>query len=376
MPTETVYGLAANAYSADAVGDIFKAKGRPSDNPLIVHIASLEQLRDLVDPSAFPAVGSPVHQLCEKFWPGPLTILFRKSERVPTIVTAGLDTVAVRMPAHPVARRIIELSGLPLAAPSANRSGRPSPTTAEHVMYDLGCTNGVLNHVLQSRVLGEGSDSNSGPKDSYSGLPCIVDGGNCIYGVESTVIDPFASEGPIVLRPGGVTVEQLREVLPGVRVFKHAPRETATAEQARLLAKPATPGLKYTHYAPNANVRLAEVPSRGETLETLETAISAHLDAALENGGKVGVIHTQPTWTYLGRFQGRDGVIVMDIGTANDPSTIARNLFAALRSFDEQGVTEIVVEGVSEAHEGLAVMNRIRKAATSTFLRRSKDSNS
>lgn len=374
IPTETVYGLAANAYDANAVGDIFAAKGRPSDNPLIVHIASMTQLRELVDPSSFPVAGDPVHRLLDKFWPGPLTVIFKKSDKVPGIVTAGLDRVAVRMPAHPVAKRIIELSNLPLAAPSANRSGRPSPTSADHVLYDLGCTEGTLNHALTSTMLGDGCGNSSSYEGTYSGLPCIVDGGSCDFGVESTVIDASASAGPIVLRPGGVTVEQLREVLPNVRVFSYSTSPTSSDEEKKIRANPATPGLKYTHYAPAALVRLAEVPNGSESLEELENAIRNHIESVIGSGGKVGVIHTHNEWRYLDAFLDNENVIVLNIGGADEPKVIARHLFGALRELDELKVSEIVVEGVNEEHEGLAVMNRIRKATASTFLRESATS--
>ena len=215
IPTETVYGLAANALDPVAVGKIFAAKGRPQDNPLIVHVASLDAIPPLVK-----KVDPRMLKLAERFWPGPLTIISERSEIVPDAVTAGLSTVAIRMPSHPCARAIIEQSGLPLAAPSANASGKPSPTCAEHVLADL-----------DGRI------------------DAVVDGGHCSVGVESTVIT-LATEPPTLLRPGGVTVEQLREVLGEVNIA------AAVFEKLKDGERPQSPGMKYKHYAPAAEVTI------------------------------------------------------------------------------------------------------------------------
>jgi L-threonylcarbamoyladenylate synthase len=238
IPTETVYGLAANALDSVACQRIYTAKKRPSDNPLISHISSLEMLRMLVRPVAgdgsqtnvldalsIPEKLKPV--LC-KFWPGPLTVLLPKKDGVPDVVTAGLDTVAVRFPAHPIARKIIEMCGFPLAAPSANLSGRPSPTTAAHVLEDLG---GRINF--------------------------IVDGGSSEFGLESTVLDATRSP-PMILRPGSITERMLRELLPDIRVFKKDSDFLTAEETKQMEERPATPGMKYRHYSPTSPLLLFE----------------------------------------------------------------------------------------------------------------------
>ena len=214
MPTETVYGLAANALDGKAVEGIFEAKNRPMDNPLIVHICDLDQLLELTEEVPFTAI-----QLANAFWPGPLTMVFRRSHAVPNQVTAGGDTVAVRMPSHPLALQLIKECGFPLAAPSANRSGSPSPTTAAHVMEDM---NGII--------------------------PAVLDGGSCSVGVESTVLS-LVDGNPRLLRPGGVTKEQLEAVIGGVEV-------DPSVLQNVHLEKVSSPGMKYKHYAPKAKVTL------------------------------------------------------------------------------------------------------------------------
>ena len=217
IPTETVYGLAANAFDPVACGNIFKAKGRPGDNPLIVHICDIDMLGDVV--SEFPEKAK---ILAEKFWPGPLTMIMKKSDKIPMVTSANLPTVAVRFPAHPVAQRIIRETGLPLAAPSANLSGSPSPTTFEHCVHDL-----------MGRV------------------DAIIDGGACSVGVESTIIS-FAEETPMLLRPGYVTLEQLRDAIGEVGLSKAVLEKLGDGE--RVLS----PGMKYKHYAPKARVSLVK----------------------------------------------------------------------------------------------------------------------
>lgn len=325
FPTETVYGLGANALDSDAVSGIFLAKGRPQDNPLIVHISEYEMLERLTD-----RVPDSAAALARRFWPGPLTLVLRRRPgAVPDNVTAGLPSVAVRLPAHPIARRMIALAGVPVAAPSANVSGRPSPTLAKHVLDDL-----------RGRV------------------PLVVDGGACTFGVESTVVDvecPAAGGRPIVLRPGGVTLEQLREVVPEMSVYSRLVHGDAAAE------KPATPGLKYRHYAPRAPVVLFDPHGRGTSPSS---GLAAAFAARVTPGTGVIRTHAGPDrWPY----DTPGGVVVREIGDERtDPAAVERNLFDALRSLDDSGVTAIIVEGVGENGEGLAIMNRLRKAAAET----------
>lgn len=212
FPTETVYGLGANGLDEDAVKKIYIAKGRPSDNPLILHISSGEELQPLV--KDIPPIA---YKCMERFWPGPLTMIFKKSEIIPSIITGGLDTVAIRMPSHPIASALISASGVPIAAPSANTSGRPSPTNAEHVMEDM--------------------------KEK---IPIIIDGGNTGIGLESTVLD-LSVENPMILRPGGITLEDLREIIPNVTQDRSIVQNNAV---------PKSPGQKYRHYAPKAEMIL------------------------------------------------------------------------------------------------------------------------
>jgi len=217
FPTETVYGLGGSAFSETAVRKIFKAKGRPSDNPMIVHISDFEMLSSIVK-----TIPENIRKLCERFWPGPLTILFNKSEKIPDIVTAGLNTVAVRMPSQPVALALIKTLGIPIAAPSANLSSRPSPTQAKHVFDDL-----------QGKI------------------PLIIDGGSCNIGVESTVIDVHKRYS-VILRPGGVNLEELREYLPEIEIYNEKNNDRLDE------FSPQSPGLKYKHYSPKAEIILIE----------------------------------------------------------------------------------------------------------------------
>ena len=238
IPTETVYGLAADATNPQAVQKIFEAKGRPQDNPLIVHIASLEEL-----PALVRQVPDAAKKLAETFWPGPLTMIFYKSEKIPAETSAGLDTVGIRMPQHLAARQVIQAAGVPLAAPSANRSGRPSPTTAEHVMNDM-----------KGRI------------------DAVLDGGPCQVGVESTVVD-MTGDVPRVLRPGAVTREQILRVLGSVEVDSAVFHEVAPGEVVR------APGMKYRHYAPKAPVLLFE-GAPDATARAIEQQMQPH-DACL-----------------------------------------------------------------------------------------------
>ena len=311
FPTETVYGLGANALDETAAKKIYAAKGRPSDNPLIAHISCLDELRPLV--SDIPDAG---RKLAEAFWPGPLTMVFPKSDIVPYGTTGGLDTVAVRMPSDPVANRLIRLAGVPVAAPSANTSGRPSPTTAQHVWQDM-----------------EGK------------IEMILDGGPVGIGVESTIVD-VSGEVPTLLRPGAITMEMLREVVGRVEI------DPAIQAPPSADLRPKAPGMKYRHYAPHADLQLVE----GET-DTVVKTINELVKEKLAEGKKVGVICTEET-----RARYPEGE-VRSVGIRAKEETIAHNLFAVLREFDDLDVDCIYSESFSKDHLGQAIMNRLTKAA-------------
>ncbi|MGG3913958.1 L-threonylcarbamoyladenylate synthase [Rossellomorea vietnamensis] len=305
FPTETVYGLGANATSDTAVEKIFKAKGRPSDNPLIVHISNKEQLEGLVE-----EIPSDASKLIEAYWPGPLTIIFKNKEDVFSgRVTAGLDTVGIRMPDHPVALSIIEAAGLPIAAPSANRSGKPSPTTAQHVIDDL-----------EGRIAG------------------VVDGGETGVGVESTVVD-CTGEIPVILRPGGITKEQLEEVVGKVEV-------DPSLKEGK--GAPKSPGMKYTHYAPDAPVYLVD-----GTKEDVQRLV----DEKKGEGLKVGVLTTEE------RMDWYQADLILSAGRRDDLKTVAQHLYDTLRAFNRSNVDIIFAEMFPEEGVGLAIMNRLQKAA-------------
>jgi L-threonylcarbamoyladenylate synthase len=330
FPTETVYGLGASAFSKDAVLKIFQAKGRPGDNPLIVHISSMDMLLDLVR-----EIPENARQLCGKFWPGPLTIIFPKSEKVPFEVTAGLQTVAVRMPSHLIAHALIKEAGVPIAAPSANLSGRPSPTRASDVLQDL-----------------DGK------------IPLIIDGGACEVGLESTVID-LNSDPPLILRPGGITLEQLREWIPRIQVYEKIQPIKELEE------RPSTPGLKYTHYSPRAKVMLFE-----GSIKAVQDGVERMCLDLLKQGSTIGIIHTIPSPQANPAFENNPKVSVIHLISQDSlnksrlltqPALIAKGLFAALRDLDKFKVDVILVEGIPETNEGLAVMNRLRKAASEIF---------
>lgn len=304
IPTETVYGLAANALDGKAVARIFEAKGRPQDNPLIVHIAALEQWDGLV--SEIPPAA---RTLAERFWPGPLTIILPKSEQIPEEVSAGLPTVAVRFPSHPVARQVIRQAGVPLAAPSANLSGSPSPTCFEHVRADL-----------DGRV------------------EALLDGGPCGVGVESTVLS-LAGEKPRLLRPGGITPEQLEAALGPVEID---PAVTNRLEEGR---KAASPGMKYKHYAPKAHVVLL----RGTT--------GAYVDYV--NGKNAEGVYA------LCFEEDRPGLQAPALcyGAAQDGAAQAHLLFDCLRRLDELGARQVYAHAPAPKGVGLAVYNRLIRAA-------------
>ena len=311
FPTETVYGLGANALDEAAAKKIYAAKGRPSDNPLIAHISCLEELKPLV--AYIPEAG---RKLAEAYWPGPLTMVFPKSDIVPYGTTGGLDTVAVRMPSDPVANRLIRLAGVPVAAPSANTSGRPSPTTAQHVWQDM-----------------EGK------------IEMILDGGPVGIGVESTIVD-VSGDVPTLLRPGAITMEMLRETVGRVEI------DPAIQAPPSADLRPKAPGMKYRHYAPHADLQLVE----GETDRVVEV-INDLVKEKLAEGKMVGVICTDET---RARYpQGE----VRSVGLRAKEETIAHNLFAVLREFDDLKVDCIYSESFSKDHLGQAIMNRLTKAA-------------
>ncbi|MDD6161015.1 MAG: L-threonylcarbamoyladenylate synthase [Oscillospiraceae bacterium] len=309
IPTETVYGLGANGLDAAAVSRIFEAKGRPQDNPLILHIPSAEWLerycRDIPDAA---------YALAEAFWPGPLTMILPRRESVPDVVTAGLETVGMRCPAHELCRAIIEAAGVAVAAPSGNRSGRPSPTTAGHMLEDM-----------DGRI------------------DAIVDGGACSVGVESTIIDLTCCP-PRLLRPGGVTLEQLREVLGEVDVDPAVTRLMGEGE------KPRAPGMKYRHYAPKAPVTVVA----GDGEKSAEY-IAAHMG---EEDGIICFAEFRPLFA----AQAERGHL-MDLGPSADKEEQARHIFDALRAFDHTDVPAIWAQCPDTGGIGLAIANRLNKAA-------------
>lgn len=305
LPTETVYGLGGNAESDEAVAKIFAAKGRPGDNPLIVHIAEREQLNRFVEEIPLMA-----ERLMDAFWPGPLTIIFKMKKGVLSEkATAGLATVAVRMPDHPVALALLRSSGLPIAAPSANSSGKPSPTSAEHVLDDL-----------NGKIAG------------------VVDGGATGVGVESTVVDCTAGV-PVILRPGGVTKEQLEAVIGEVQV------DPALTDEAE---RPKSPGMKYKHYAPNAPLYL--VSGTREFFQRL-------VEEKEKEGLKVGVLTTEECVDLF------DADVVLACGRRAELETVAASLYDTLRRFNQMKVDIIFSEMFPSEGVGHAIMNRLLKAA-------------
>ena len=310
FPTETVYGLGGNALDPEASRRIYAAKGRPSDNPLIVHIADLGSLSRIVSRIPDSALA-----LADAFWPGPLTMILPRSSEVPPETTGGLDTVAVRMPSHPAALELIRRSGGYIAAPSANTSGRPSPTRAQHVYDDL---NGRID--------------------------MIIDGGPVGIGIESTIID-LTEEVPMVLRPGFISIDMLRAVVGEVRMDPGLRADDPSF-------RPKAPGMKYRHYAPKASLSIVE----GE-----ENAVRARIEElareAEENGGLAGIIATDEDASSYTHG------IVRSAGTRSDEITISRTLFGILREFDDLHVSVIYSEAFDTPQLGTAIMNRLLKAA-------------
>lgn len=316
FPTETVYGLGADALNGEACEKIFAVKGRPADNPLIVHVASIEEAKRVVREWTEQA------EICVRnFWPGPLTIILPKAEHIPKIVSAGLDTVAVRMPSDPVALALITKAGCPLAAPSANISGKPSPTEGQHVWEDL-----------QGKV------------------PLIIDAGKCKVGLESTVLD-LTGEYPVILRPGGVTWEQLSRVLGRV--------ENALRDKGQLeaLEKPKSPGMKYRHYAPEGEMTVI-AGTHKEKLAQIEKYVKNK-----EYGEKVGVICLKETAALLMPEIINKVDLLFILGSDQHPEKAASRLFEGLRLCDKQNIKTILAEEMSREGIGAAFMNRLQKAA-------------
>lgn len=309
MPTETVYGLGGNALDAEAAKRIFEAKGRPGDNPLIVHVSCVEEIPPLVR-----AIPPAARRLMDAFWPGPMTLILPKADCIPAEVSAGLDTVGIRLPANEAARALIREAGRPIAAPSANRSGRPSPTTAQHVFEDM-----------DGRI------------------PLILDDGPCEVGVESSVIDA-TGDVPVILRPGGITPEMVQEVIGGVRVDEHVMSPLREGDVVR------SPGMKYKHYAPRAKTTIFE----GEQTHVVE-AICREYDEQTARGEHVAILG----------FDEHDfgGRLRISLGSVHRPQEAAARLFAALRELDELGETVALCEAVDLSGIGLAVMNRMGRAA-------------
>lgn len=317
FPTETVYGLGADGLNSQAAKKIYEAKGRPSDNPLILHISSINQLMLLV--REIPEMS---YTLMEKFWPGPLTMVFKKSAIIPDCITGGLDTVAIRFPVNKVAQRLISEAGTPIAAPSANSSGKPSPTRASHVQFDL-----------------DGK------------IDMIIDGGACEFGLESTVVD-VTGDVPIILRPGEVTEEMILKAVGKVEI------DPAIQQKPQEDFKPKAPGMKYKHYSPKAKIVLVE----GEQNKVVEK-INCLVKEAQQQGKKIGVMATEQT---------KDSYLCENIFVAGDrekPETIAANLFKLLRKFDYLGIDVVYSETFSEDNINAAIMNRLEKAAAYNIIK-------
>ncbi|MBR6322087.1 MAG: threonylcarbamoyl-AMP synthase [Lachnospiraceae bacterium] len=322
FPTETVYGLGANGLSADSSAKIFEAKGRPSDNPLILHIGEKEQLIPLVK-----EVPPEAELLIEHFWPGPLTIIFKKSEIVPYRTSGGLDTVAVRMPSHPVAAAMLKKTPLPIAAPSANLSGKPSTTRASHVLEDL---NGRVD--------------------------MIIDGGDVPIGVESTIID-MTQDRPVLLRYGYITLAEIEEVIGPVEVDLAIRAENIISHTADV-ERPKAPGMKYRHYAPKAPLTVVS--------GTEEEMVSMIRELADDAAGILTVDEHMECYP-----SGK----TVTLGSMERPDEIAHRLFDALRSFDSLPVDRIYAEDLTRCDIGGAVMNRLLKAAGGNVIYPEKEDN-
>ncbi len=314
FPTETVYGLGANALDAAAVARIFEAKGRPADDPLIVHLASADDL-----PQVTRSLPSIALELARSFWPGALTLILPRGAAVSLSVTAGLETTAVRVPAHPVALALLRAAGVPIAAPSANRFGRASPTTAQHVLSDLG-----------------------------GRIDLLLDGGPATIGVESTVLDVTRTP-PVILRPGGVAREVLEALIGAVALRGEAGPVSAPTPQI-------SPGLLDKHYAPRAELILCASPTPASTLEKMGQLARKFL----EEGKKVGLLIADQDRQFFAGLP----ALIFPLGPADDLAQVARNLFAGMRKLDEQGAEVILARGFGRQGLGLAIDDRLRRAAS------------
>ena len=312
FPTETVYGLGGDALNKESSRKIYAAKGRPSDNPLIIHISDVNSLQVICE-----NVSEEAYALAKRFWPGPLTMVLNKSKDVPYETTGGLDTVAVRMPNHKVALELIEAAGGFVAAPSANVSGKPSPTKAEHVYNDM-----------KGRI-------------EY-----IVDGGEVGIGIESTIVD-LTQSVPTILRPGYITKQMLMDVLENAEYDKAILEENADKD-----LKPKAPGMKYKHYAPNGDLTIV----RGQ-MQSVVDKINALVENNIKCGYKTGVIATEETKELY------KGAIVISLGNRDDKKMVSHKLYDALREFDRMEVEYIYSEDFGEDEFGQAIMNRLLKAA-------------
>ncbi len=312
FPTETVYGLGADGLNADACAAIYEAKGRPSDNPLILHIVDFDQVDEITQ-----NVSQDARKVMEAFWPGPLTVILPKKDTVPDRTTGGLDTVAVRMPSHPEARAFIRESGRIIAAPSANTSGRPSPTMAQHVYEDM-----------KGRI------------------PMILDGGAVGIGIESTIVD-MTGDCPLILRPGYISKEDIIGVIGQAEVD---PAIAGREMKKDIVAK--APGMKYRHYAPQGQMILVEGQSRDVTAKINELVRKRQAE-----GYRVGVIGTDETMSYYPEE------ISISIGSREHPETVAANLYRILREMDDLGADYIYSESFFQESMGDAIMNRMLKAA-------------
>ncbi|MBS6560034.1 MAG: threonylcarbamoyl-AMP synthase [Clostridiales bacterium] len=314
FPTETVYGLGADGLNSEAAAKIYSAKGRPSDNPLILHIADMDMISKLAKNISEDAM-----KVMNAFWPGPLTVILNKTDIVPYGTTGGLDTVAIRMPSHPVARELIRIAGVAVAAPSANTSGRPSPTTAQHVIQDL-----------------DGK------------IDMVVDGGKVGIGIESTIVD-MTGENPMILRPGYITKPMLEEVV----------KKTVSIDPAILSkegmdgVRPKAPGMKYKHYAPKGDLTIVS----GDNIKKVVGKIHELVEEKQKEGYRVGIIATDETVSQYGEG------IVKSIGSREDEVSISVGLYSVLREFDDEGVDFIYSESFEQDDFGQAIMNRLLKAA-------------
>lgn len=310
FPTETVYGLGGDALNPDSSKKIYAAKGRPSDNPLIVHVCRFEDVEKIVD-----KVPETAKKLAKAFWPGPLTMIMNKNDKVPYETTGGLDTVAIRMPNNRIALKLIELSGGYIAAPSANTSGRPSPTLARYCIEDL-----------------------------TGKIEMIIDGGQVGIGLESTIVD-LTSEVPMILRPGYITAEMLKDVLGEISIDRTIIDSSSTQ-------KPKAPGMKYRHYAPKGQLTIVQ-GSQDKVVEY----INAETKKAASEGKRVGVIGTDSTRSLY------EAEVVKSVGSRDDERTIAHELFKVLREFDDENIDVMFSESFDESGIGQAIMNRLLKAA-------------